>query len=260
MVSRVVRAFRELRWASGARSATFALVIAVDVFARPVTVSCQGPGDCHHVPDQMNLPDPQGRAKLLPTDAICTDNNYTDTGIQTVPDGGYLKAGIGIRIDTEAHTTGTCYQYMFNWWLWTCQYSGIAEMQPLQKVDIYLIPPSALPTHIELGAAYPSRSLSTFDGDGIIRTTLDILGEHKFTFQSTAYGTACTDVMTSNLITRTVNVLQCGPHFSVDQGTPLHLPLGLVHVYVPSDLYDDLWNRGPTQVLLGRSLTSITTT
>jgi hypothetical protein len=239
MVWRAVRGPRQERWYSIARSTAFALIITVDIFARPIIVSCQ-PSNCNHVPENMELPNPQGWVKMLPENSTCTDNSYLDMHTENVPNGAYLKAGMPVRIDTEAHTTGTCYQYMFNWWLWQCQYSGIAEMQALQKVDIFSTPPGLLTTHTTHNASYPSRSLDTRNLQ-LVGTIMGELGEWTFTFQSTAYATACTLAMSSNVITKTVNVLQCGPKFWESGGQVLHLPATTIEIYVPNDMYI-LWN------------------
>ena len=240
MVWRVAHALRRLRWSPIARSTALAVMVTHDILAKPVKVACQGPADCHHQPDSMALPDPQGFIKMLTEGTTCRTNSDADFETQNVPNGGYLKAGTPVRIDTEAHTTGTCYQYMFDWYHWKCIYSGIAEMQALQKVDIYCTPPSLLTTHTLYNAPYPSRSLDTRNLQ-LYGTTLSELGEYQFTFQSTAYGTACTGAMSSNVITKTVNVLLCRPHFVEYGGQPLHLPATTIEVYVPDDMYV-LWN------------------
>src|SRR5262249_28820693 len=89
-------------------------------------------------------------------------------------------------------------------------------------------------------APYPSRSLDTRPLQ-IYGTTLSELGEHQLAFQSTAYGTACTDTMSSAVVHKTVNVLQCGPHFSTFGGAPLHVAATSIDVYVPDDMYA-LWD------------------
>src|SRR5262249_21509834 len=52
---------------------------------------------------------------------------------------------------------------------------------------------------------------------------------------------ACTDTMSSAVVHKTVNVLQCGPHFSTFGGAPLHVAATSIDVYVPDDMYA-LWD------------------
>jgi hypothetical protein len=118
----------------------------------------------------------------------------------------------------------------------------------LAFVDLGIFPPTELPSSQRFYADYPSQSLDTRITGGL-GTVLDEVGEHRFTFQSTAYANACTATGTSNVVSKTINALQCGPQFK-ENGThdPLHVPATSIEFYVPPDFYsiwDPAINTGP---------------
>ncbi len=199
------------------------LIVAFVLIAGSLRAAGQGPQDCHHVPVAMDLPDPQGFIAAA-SPATCTDGTGNSVSNVDLPSGVYLKAGIPIRIDTEAHTTGTCFQYAFDWWNYVCYYSGIAEMQPLWKDDVFTTPPSPPGSTNTFYAPYPSRSLDTRNGQGL-QTGFTAIGEYVFGFQSGAYPTVCTDVMYSLLVPKTAVIVACAPQWRPnDAGSLLRFP------------------------------------
>ena len=226
----------QLRFTTTVRSLSFAIFLAGGLLMSPATVVAQ-PENCHNQPVAMEVPDPQAFVTAQ-SPAICWngDGNVLPTG--DVPDGGYLRSGSGVRLDAAAHTTGTCYQYTFDWYHYTCNYSGIAEIQPLWKVDTGFTAPDGTGYPVTFGAPYPSRDLDTRTGSGFL-ATFGTVGAYDIATQSLAYNTTCTDVMFSNVVRQAVNVVSCLPNWKLDAGQLDRFPTdGDISVAYPSSLDD----------------------
>ncbi len=118
-MSKLLRA-RAVSFLAIAHACLYLLSVTLVLVVESPTVAGQGPWDCHHVPVAMDLPDPQGFI-AAPLPALCTEGiGGGGVSNSNLPDGVYIKAGTPLRIDTEAHTTGTWYQYAFDWWTWIC--------------------------------------------------------------------------------------------------------------------------------------------
>lgn len=236
------RSILRVRWRRTAQSIGLVIVCAVGIFTNPIDVRCQ-PSGCVSVEYNVSTPPPQGFFTAL-APAVCHDDAGNVTNDQTLNEGGYVKLATPLRIDTEAHVTGACDVWIWDWWFWYCQPWG-TQIRTLIRVTLGIIPPTQLASYQYIPADNQATSLDTRNGQGI-GTPLSEVGTHHFTFQSSAYGNACTPPMNSSILDKSIYAVSCLPlwkqdingnlpRFQID-GTPIKIayPIGLAQDAEPA--------------------------
>jgi hypothetical protein len=226
-----LRRFRPSAFIERSRHAILLTALsAACVLTTQARVQCQGgPESCVPVEVDATTPAPQGFVTAL-SPTLCSDDNGLLPGDDlSVPDGGYVKVGSPIRIDTAAHVTGRCDYYGWVYWGWYCAYWQ-TQQRTVAFVDISLEPPSLLTSHWREYAPYNSQSLDTRPGSGY-GVTLAEAGSYRATFQSTVYPTNCGGSTQSPQSETGINAVACTPKWNVDgSGNLNHFPTDVAEI------------------------------
>jgi len=139
----------------------------------------------------------------------------------TVPDGGYLALNTMARFDVAASVTGTCHYY--NW----CTFYN-NQMRYLDVVAWSQVSPSQVIPSFYASLGYPNIDTTQWPagvgGGGSQSLSWGTPGTYELQFVTRAMPTSCNIPTDSTTVARTINVLKCGPKWSVDSnGNIQHL-------------------------------------
>ena len=131
----------------------------------------------------------------------------------TLPDGGYLALNTIAQFDVAASVTGTCHYYV-----WCSFYND--QIRYLNVVAWSQVSPSQTNASFQASLAYQNLDTTqypaTVGGSGHQTLSWNTQGTYQLQFVTRAMSTNCSIPTDSTTVTRTINVLKCGPRWAID--------------------------------------------